>query len=256
MTSEIPSRVRPINPVSGREKGRQPGGADGARDEQDDQEEMEVECGQYQDPPVRVARDPGAPTEREVEEHNATHLPHRSWCPVCVKARSKEDPHDKRSRKKEQDGKPIVAMDYKSFGEDADGDDKLTMIVLKDQVTGCVAAHVCLQKGASDQWTVDRVCDDLDMFGHTEIVLKSDGEPAIMQVQNAVKASRVHPTICQNPPAYDPQANGAAERAVQEVMNQVRAMKIGLQNRIGAQITTDWKILEWIVEVSAVLLNR
>ena len=225
------------------------------KDGVDDRENMEVECGQYQDPPVRVARDPGAPTEREVEEHNATHLPHRSWCPVCVKARSKEDPHDKKN-KKEQGGKPIVAMDYKSFGEDASGGDKLTMIVLKDEATGCVAAHVCSQKGASDQWAVDRICDDLDLFGHTEIVLKSDGEPAIMQVQNAVKSNRNHPTICQNPPAYDPQANGSAERAVQEVMNQVRAMKIGLQSRIGAQITTEWKIMEWIVELSTVLLNR
>ena len=119
------------------------------QDEPDDQDAMEVECGQYQDPPVRIARDPGAPTEKEREEHNATHLPHRSWCPVCVKARSKEDPHEKKNKK--QDGKPIVAMDYKSFGEDAKGDDKLTMIVLKDEVSGCVAAHICSQKSASDQ---------------------------------------------------------------------------------------------------------
>ena len=30
---------------------------------------------------------PQRPTAKEVEEHNATHLPYRSWCPVCVKAR-------------------------------------------------------------------------------------------------------------------------------------------------------------------------
>ena len=226
------------------------------QDQNGDSEQMEIECGQYQDPPVKIARDPGAPTEQEVEEHNATHLPHRSWCPVCVKARSKEDPHDKKKKQKDKEGKPIVAMDYKTLGEEADEDDKITMMVIKDEASGCVAAHVCSQKGASDQWLVSRICDDLDMFGHTEIVLKSDGEPAIVQVQNAVKGTRNHPTICQNPPAYDPQANGSAERAVQEVTNQIKAMKIGLQYRIGAQITTEWKIMEWIVELASVLLNR
>ena len=30
-----------------------------------------------------VLRDPGAPTPKEVEEHNVTHLPFRSWCPHC-----------------------------------------------------------------------------------------------------------------------------------------------------------------------------
>ena len=29
--------------------------------------------------PPEVLRDPGAPTQREVEEHNITHLPFRSW---------------------------------------------------------------------------------------------------------------------------------------------------------------------------------
>ncbi len=65
--------------------------------------------------PVKVARDPEMPTAEEVEEHNATHLPHRSWCPVCVKARGKEDAHSKVSQKGE---KPTVSMDYESFGED------------------------------------------------------------------------------------------------------------------------------------------
>ena len=213
---------------------------------------MEIVSGQYEKPPVKVARDPGMPTAEEVEEHSATHLPHRSWCPVCVKARGKEDAH----KQVHKDGKPIVSLDYKAFGEEAEEDDKVTMIVVKDEKTGSMAAHMCQQKGASDTWVVERICDDLDMFGHTEIILKGDGEPALVQVQGAVKNRRAHSTICQNPPAYNPQANGAVERAVQEVMNQIRVMKIGLEQRLATKITTDWKIMEWITELSAVLLNR
>ena len=32
--------------------------------------------------PPEVLRDPGAPTFKEMEEHNTTHLPFRSWCPI------------------------------------------------------------------------------------------------------------------------------------------------------------------------------
>ena len=58
-------------------------------------------------PPVRVARNPGDPTDKEVEEHNVTHLPHRSWCPVCVKARGKEVAHKK---VREQGEVPTVSI--------------------------------------------------------------------------------------------------------------------------------------------------
>ena len=46
------------------------------------------------------------------------------------------------------------------------------------------------------------------------------------------------------------------ERAVQELMSQVHAMKIVLDQRLGTTVKTDWKALEWMVEFSAVLINR
>ena len=35
---------------------------------------------------------PVLPTKEEIELHELTHLPYRSWCDVCVRSRGKQDP--------------------------------------------------------------------------------------------------------------------------------------------------------------------
>lgn len=51
-------RIRPIRPLLGEAEGQQQRG-----DDLEDADSEEVACGQYEKPPVRVARDPGMPTE-------------------------------------------------------------------------------------------------------------------------------------------------------------------------------------------------
>ena len=69
---------------------------DGA-DQEDDYDE-EVICGQCDKPPLKVAADTRMPTQKEIDEHCVTHLPHRSWCEVCIKAHGREDAHSVRQR--------------------------------------------------------------------------------------------------------------------------------------------------------------
>ena len=33
------------------------------------------------------------PTAEEVEEHNATHIPFKHWCPACVEGKKPNPPH-------------------------------------------------------------------------------------------------------------------------------------------------------------------
>eukprot|EP00971_Amphidinium_carterae_P022699 447707-Amphidinium_carterae.1 len=43
----------------------------------------------------RQLRQPHQPTALEVQEHRVTHMPYRSWCPICVKAKGQPTHHKK-----------------------------------------------------------------------------------------------------------------------------------------------------------------
>ena len=55
----------------------------------------------------------GNPTRMEVDEHNFIHCPYRSWCPVCVEAQGKDDPHYKSTREDCPNEAPVIVLDYK-----------------------------------------------------------------------------------------------------------------------------------------------
>ena len=42
---------------------------------------------------------PRQPTEQERMEHELTHLPYRSWCPLCVQGKGRADNHPKQHSK-------------------------------------------------------------------------------------------------------------------------------------------------------------
>lgn len=229
-------------------------------DDYEDDEAVQLEPGEFRSEafeaaPVRVARDPGDPTPEEREEHCATHLPYRSWCPVCVKAKGKEESHRDQSGE-EKSTKPTICLDYKAFGQEMHTDDKATAIVGRDAESRMSFAHICETKGASDKWIIDKLLADIERLGYTDIIIKGDSEPALVQVMNEIKKRRAHSTIVQTPPAYDPQANGRAEKVVQEYMGQLRALKIGMEARLGCKIESDWPVMEWLSEHASELMNR
>ena len=85
-----------------------------AEDVEDDSQSEEEEAA-----PIRKPRNPSDPTPQEREEHYTTHRPFRSWCPACVKARGKEDPHYKKTKEDKEDGLPGACFDYATIGADA-----------------------------------------------------------------------------------------------------------------------------------------
>ena len=56
--------------------------------EEGDQIDIEEDVDQEVEP-VRMAADPGQPTDRQIEEHRMSHRLPRSWCRWCVLGRGR-----------------------------------------------------------------------------------------------------------------------------------------------------------------------
>ena len=75
-----------------------------------------------------------------------------------------------------------MSVDYKSLGESGVEDDKITTIVIRDNSSKITFAHFCEKKGSGDEWVVEQILVDIDHLGHIDLILKGDGEPALVQV--------------------------------------------------------------------------
>ena len=64
---------------------------------------------------ARVIKAEDAPSKQEIEEHMATRMPFRSWCPFCVAGKAVSSGHH---HKPEGPGSaPIISIDYASMGK-------------------------------------------------------------------------------------------------------------------------------------------
>ena len=206
--------------------------------------------------PLRRVIDPMKPTRREIDEHERSgHCPYRSWCRVCDAARGKEAGHPRL----EDDNSllPEVGLDYDHLGNKEDDDDaKVTALVMKDKKSGSLWGHRVDCKGPSDAWSTNRVVKNLETLGRRDITLKTDGEPALVAAQTKVIGARAGMTVPVGPPAYDPQANGAIEKGVQDWNTQLRALKLALEAHIGCSVPSTCAAMEWMMQHAGFVHSR
>ena len=166
----------------------------------------------------KTLNSPIKPSAEEIERHYTNHLPYRNWCPVCVKTKGAEMAHRRGANEPDEEDRgavPIVDIDYSSLNENVEQVEerecKLKTMVMKDETSGNVFQHKVQVKGVGDEWLLKKMCKDMEELGRRDAVLKSDGEPAIVAVQNKIQSMRSGRTIPRNPPAYNPEANGPIE---------------------------------------------
>ena len=174
----------------------------------------------------RALPSPYMPTISEIRLHKTTHLPYRSWCDECVEAFAREWPHLRGEPGGSGRSIPIVHMDYAWLTErglvrpaeisDEERRNAVQLLVGYCGASGTPFVHVVPSKANSvDRYAAERVVEDIVYLGHTRVVLRSDNEPALVQlVSDALKGLRVQQldsAAAEGSVPYDPQTAGSAE---------------------------------------------
>jgi hypothetical protein len=171
---------------------------------------------------------PFRPSVKEVEEHNLTHLPYRSWCIFCVKEKSKDDPHRRRLKDEESQQIPVASIDYmykeswesrlkrkekertkasQSQEEEEEESKGMPILVFKDSSTKLTQARVVRKKGR-DKYAIERLQKDVANLGYKKLILKSNNEAPRVALKQAVKRERDEDIILEESCEYDSMGNG------------------------------------------------
>ena len=238
---------------------------DGESGEDDEGEAVRVEEGGGEDVQrfravkderwVKELVDPRRPTEREVEEHERTHLPYRNWCDVCVRGKGRDSDHRKEVGKER--GLSEYSFDYCFPGDELGC--KLTVLVGRERTTGMYSATAVPMKGSMGYFTVERIKDAIEEVGDASqaIIIKTDQEASVgCLIEEVVKDREEGRTIVEESPVGSSQSNGVGERAVQSLEGQMRVMLLALEGRVGRMVEPEETVVTFIPEYAAYLLNR
>ena len=167
---------------------------------------------------------PRQPTEQERMEHELTHLPYRSWCPLCVQGKGRADNHPKQHSKT-----PVIQIDityYKSIRET-----KTTPVLTGvDVETGMCTAAQIEDRTHHTQYLSTCLQQFLMECGRTQAtlnstVIQSDQEDFLKALLK-MTAAAVGNIAVREAPAYTSQAQGSLERFHRTLMRQIRTLKL------------------------------
>ena len=234
-----------------------------------DQEEFRaVACGGEE--AVKSARTPGKPTQQEIENHELSHCPPRSWCDHCVKGQAKDDPSRKVLGDLADSDVTRVAMDYCYLTEDVVTKDdehqtsttarvSMTVLAMKETLCQSVWAYAVKTKGAGEAWIVDQIVEDMETIGlaQEKIILKADQEVSMTDVQKAiVKARAGHGTALEQSRVGDSNSNGRVERSIQDLKGLIRTLRSATEEKTGEKIHLEDPIVPWMVRHAGHLITR
>ena len=168
------------------------------------------------------------PTEQQRATHNLTHLPYRSWCEHCVKAKSRE-----KQSKRQTDRLVLTAVDIQ---------------------TGLATAALVPHKGRH-KYSVAELKKFIYETGRTYGILQYDKRPAlkalVTDVANELRGMSIRAT-----PKNWKQTRESIGKMHLTLFEQSRTLRLQLQKWLRTEVDSNHCIFPWIVKHSQFLLNR
>ena len=128
-------------------------------------------------------------------------------------------------------------------------------VVMRDSKTRMVMAKIVPSKGVNN-YAVEVTKKFMEQLGYGRVVLRSDNEPAILALKEAVRRETNVEIVMEEAPVGDHQANGAVENAIKNVQGQFRVIKDALESRIKEKLNGEHPAVPWMVMHAASVMNR
>ena len=114
-------------------------------------------------------------------------------------------------------------------------------------------------KGSSGKLFVDKVSEYIEEAGdsNNSIIVKNDQEPSMQYfIKDLIESRPDNKTILEESPVKSSGSNGVAERGVQGIEGHIRALYLALQHRLQTKVDCRERIIAFIPEYAAYLMNR
>ena len=135
---------------------------------------------------------------------------------------------------------------------------------MKDESTGNRYMQAVARKGVGEgtemEWLIKDLHEGLKSWGHTggpngNIILKTDGEPAIVALRDTL--ARYHGGVVapEVPPTGESQAHGSAEEHGKRMRGFVKVYKDQIEARANVKLKPSDSILLWIIRWAAMVYS-
>ena len=140
--------------------------------------------------------------------NNATHVPFRDWCPICVESRGRSSPHRRVVVNKTADTLPKFQTDYMFVRTVAESKTQ-PCITFVETRSGVVISFMCAPKGGYEDLTKE-ILRQFEAHGFLNpVIIQCDKEMSIIDVCRKVARERNARTVLRLAPK-----NKSSERRV------------------------------------------
>ena len=199
---------------------------------------------------------PILPSKAEVESHNVSHLPFRSWCSACVRGPGLYwvIAESTRRRRRQSRYRPSLWITASLGNPEDRAHDTLPVLIVRDRKRTGIWSHAEPWKGVTHPYPARALMADLDFMAYRRVILKSDQGPSIVALCDAVKNGWHGEIVPEASPEGESKRNGEVERAVQSVPGLARTLKDFLGQKSGIALESRSPLLAWLVEHCSNLL--
>ena len=195
---------------------------------------------------------PTPPTKQEMEEHALAHMnmPYRSWCPICVKAKGKQD-----ACKQQQSKQPVIQIDFAYLKTSTDEQNLAVLTAVDVQSQLCMALAVP-DKAIQHDYMINGLRSFLLECGRTNGIIQCDNGHALKTVATGAAAKIGNITVRQTP-TYSSNSQGSVERFHRTLFGQVKSLREQIKASYNNHmIGNNHPLMPWMIRHAAWLINR